>query len=80
MSGCMHCWDENPSEIEEISEEQFNAKNETFMARLQAAENKAEVIVGKQRHGPTGSINVHFEKRFTYFSDLTETSTLPEGY
>ena len=62
------------------SEEQFNAKNETFMARLQAAENKAEVIVGKQRHGPTGSINVHFEKRFTHFSDLTETSTLPEGY
>ncbi|MBU74835.1 MAG: replicative DNA helicase [Rhodospirillaceae bacterium] len=62
------------------SEEQFNAKNENFMARLQAAENKAEIIVGKQRHGPTGSINVHFEKRFTHFSDLTETSTLPEGY
>ena len=50
------------------------------MARLKAAENKAEVIVGKQRHGPTGSINVHFEKRFTHFSDLTETSTLPKGY
>ena len=61
------------------SEEQFNAKNETHMARLQAAENKAEVIIGKQRHGPTGSINVHFEKRFTHFSDLTETK-LPEGY
>ena len=45
-----------------------------------AAENKAEIIVGKQRHGPTGTINLHFEKRFTYFSDLTDPSTLPDGY
>jgi replicative DNA helicase len=62
------------------SEEQFNVKNETYMARLQAAENKAEIIVGKQRHGPTGTINLHFEKRFTHFSDLTDPSTLPDGF
>ena len=35
------------------TEEQFNAKNDAFMARLQAAENKAEVIIAKQRHGPS---------------------------
>ena len=62
------------------SEERFNVKNETYLARLQTAENKAEIIVGKQRHGPTGTINLHFEKRFTYFSDLTDPSTLPDGY
>ena len=62
------------------SEEQFNVKNETYLARLQTAENKAEIIVGKQRHGPTGTINLHFEKRFTYFSDLTDRSTLPDDY
>ncbi|NCF49954.1 MAG: replicative DNA helicase [Bacteroidetes bacterium] len=62
------------------SDEQFNLKNDTFMARLQAAENKAEVIIAKQRHGPTGSVNVHFEKRFTHFSDLKDSAALPEGY
>ena len=62
------------------TEEQFNAKNDAYLAKLQAAENKAEIIVAKQRHGPTGSVNVHFEKRFTHFTDLKESSHLPEGF
>ena len=62
------------------SEEQFNIRNDAYMAKLQAAENKAEIIVAKQRHGPTGVVNVHFEKRFTHFSDLTDTGSLPEGF
>ena len=62
------------------TEEQFNAKNDAFMARLQAAENKAEVIIAKQRHGPIGSINVHFEKSFTHFSDLTDDRRVPEQF
>ncbi|MEK9552122.1 MAG: replicative DNA helicase [Alphaproteobacteria bacterium] len=62
------------------TEEQFNAKNDAFMARLQAAENKAEVIIAKQRHGPVGSINVHFEKSFTHFSDLTDDSRVPDHF
>ena len=33
------------------SEEQFNAKNETFMARLQAAENKAESLLANKGTG-----------------------------
>ena len=62
------------------TEEQFNAKNDAFVARLQAAENKAEVIIAKQRHGPVGSINVHFEKRFTHFGDLTDDSRVPDHF
>ncbi len=30
----------------------------------------AEVILGKQRHGPTGTIRLHFNKDFTKFSNL----------
>ena len=30
---------------------------------------KAEVIIGKQRHGPIGTVELHFESRFTRFSD-----------
>ena len=62
------------------TEEQFNAKNDAFMARLQAAENKAEVIIAKQRHGPVGSINVHFEKSFTHFSDLMDGSRVSDHF
>ena len=62
------------------TEEQFNAKNDAFMARLQAAENKAEVIIAKQRHGPVGSINVHFQKSFTHFSDLKDDSRVPDYF
>ena len=30
----------------------------------------AEIIIGKQRHGPTGNIHVEFEKMYTKFKDL----------
>ena len=37
---------------------------------LQACQGLAEVIIGKQRHGPIGSVELAFEGRFTRFSDL----------
>ncbi|MDR1942100.1 MAG: replicative DNA helicase [Endomicrobium sp.] len=36
--------------------------------------NAASVIIGKQRNGPTGEINLTFESEFTKFSDLTNRS------
>jgi len=59
--------------------EEYNKKHEVWLQKMQDAENKAEVIVGKQRHGPTGSVNLHFDKRYTHFSDLTDGRQLPEG-
>ena len=32
--------------------------------------NVAEIIVGKQRHGPTGNIFLEFEAMFTKFKDI----------
>lgn len=34
---------------------------------------KAEVIIGKQRHGPIGSIDLSFEGQFTRFGNLVKT-------
>ncbi len=33
--------------------------------------NKAEIIIAKQRHGPIGTIKMHFDANYTKFSDLT---------
>jgi replicative DNA helicase len=32
--------------------------------------NKAELLIEKQRHGPTGTVEVFFEGEFTRFADL----------
>ena len=35
----------------------------------------ADIIIGKQRHGPTGNIKVEFEGMYTKFKDLTKSSS-----
>ena len=37
---------------------------------MAALHGKAEVIIGKQRHGPIGSVDLAFEGEFTRFSNL----------
>ncbi|MEM8752973.1 MAG: replicative DNA helicase [Pseudomonadota bacterium] len=40
---------------------------------------KAEAIIGKQRHGPIGSIELAFEGKFTRFSDLADPNRYGQG-
>jgi replicative DNA helicase len=42
--------------------------------------NIAEVMVAKHRSGPTGSIQLFFNKRLTQFLDATTSHTPPPGY
>jgi replicative DNA helicase len=41
-------------------------------------EGKAEIIVGKQRNGPTGIVNVAFIKEFAKFENLSDRTDVPE--
>ena len=38
----------------------------------------AEIIISKQRHGPTGVIQVQFEAKLTRFMDLVQNENLPD--
>jgi len=48
--------------------------------RMGRIANLAEVIIGKQRHGPIGRVVLHFESAFTKFSDHIQSDHLPEAY
>ena len=45
------------------------AKWQEIMERVHG---KAEVVIGKQRHGPIGSVELSFEGRFTRFGNLAQ--------
>ncbi len=44
---------------------------------MERVHGKAEVIIGKQRHGPTGMVELAFEAEMTRFSDLARDDRLP---
>jgi replicative DNA helicase len=44
---------------------------------LNAVTNLADIIIAKQRHGPIGTVQLHFEGRLTKFSDLANPAYLP---
>jgi replicative DNA helicase len=43
-----------------------------WQAVMEQVHGKAEVIIGKQRHGPIGSVELAFEGQFTRFSNLAK--------
>jgi replicative DNA helicase len=44
----------------------------TWIAEMERLHGKAEVIVGKQRHGPIGTVELSFEAQFTRFGNLAK--------
>jgi replicative DNA helicase len=50
----------------------------TWMQDMERAYGRAEVIIGKQRHGPTGTVELSFEAEMTRFGNLAQEDRLPE--
>jgi replicative DNA helicase len=49
-----------------------------WQGKMAAAAGKAEVIVSKNRHGPTGTIQLAFNPMLTRFHDLARDDQIPE--
>lgn len=49
-----------------------------WQQEMDRALGKAEVIIGKQRHGPTGTVALQFDSMVTRFGDLAEGSQMPD--
>ncbi len=58
-----------------MSEVDKHAQWQADMANLYG---KAEVIIGKQRHGPVGTVKLAFKKEVTRFTDLVDDDHLPD--
>jgi len=53
--------------------DRYNERHQRWRELCESRYNIADIIIAKQRHGPTGAIKTHFDPNFTKFSDLTRT-------
>jgi replicative DNA helicase len=56
--------------VERLKPQEGTAEFSEWQAKMMAVSGKAEVIIGKQRHGPVGMVELSFESQFTRFSNL----------
>ena len=52
----------------------FVYRQEVYEPELTEVQNLAEIILGKQRNGPIGTIQLQFDRRFTLFNSLARDS------
>jgi len=68
-----------PQQRVDESGDRFAERHQSWEQRLAEARNKAEIIVAKQRHGPTGKVDVFFEGEYTRFGNLDRAHEGPSG-
>ncbi|MEM1364934.1 MAG: replicative DNA helicase [Pseudomonadota bacterium] len=66
--------------VQQLEPDQSDAdKYAEWMAKMEKAHGKGDVIIAKQRHGPTGTVSLAFEAEFTRFSDLAQDGYYPDS-
>ncbi|HEY1933097.1 MAG TPA: replicative DNA helicase [Acetobacteraceae bacterium] len=59
-----------PQQARFDNDEKFHGAVDKWKQDMERAHNKADLIIAKQRHGPTGGVSLFFEPEFTRFADL----------
>ncbi|HEY1751422.1 MAG TPA: replicative DNA helicase [Caulobacteraceae bacterium] len=49
-----------------------------WQEKMDLIRNEAEIIIGKQRHGPIGTVKLHYDENLTKFSNLARENRFPE--
>ena len=60
--------------------DEFDPKYEEWRQLYEKVRGTADVIIAKQRHGPTGTVKLAFQSEFTRFADLADNTYLPDRY
>lgn len=69
---------EEPKRNLQETDEKFNARYEHWVQREKETRNLGEVIVGKNRHGTTGTVKLFWQGEYARFSDLAPEDRIPE--
>ena len=59
-----------PKQIGFDNDDKFHTAVEKWQRDMEQVHNRAELLIEKQRHGPTGKIDLFFEGEFTRFADI----------
>lgn len=54
--------------------DEFDPKYDEWKQKFESVKGTADVIIAKQRHGPTGTVKLAFQSEFTRFTDLADPS------
>ncbi len=66
--------------LERLMPQEGSPEFQTWQDKMNHAHGRAEVIIGKQRHGPTGTIELQFEAKLTKFQNLVRDGYVPERF
>jgi len=68
-----------PTQRPEESQDKFNDRHARWQERCEAACENGDVIIAKQRHGPIGTVKLHFEAETTKFDNFIGAEHLPSA-
>ena len=69
-----------PIRKSEETEQNYNERYQNWQSYAEKIKGQAQVIISKQRHGPTGTAMLSFTDRFTKFGNLIREDNIPEGF
>ncbi len=63
-----------PTRGPDETQDSYNKKHDAWKDRNEEVFNKAELIVAKQRNGPTGKVDLYFDDKYTKFLGMDKNS------